>query len=92
MSTRLEKSAEQEGCEYLEAHGWFVAKFTSPGLRGVPDRICIRNGRTVFIEWKRGNLVPSKQQEKRHREMREFGVEVYSFNEYSYGLFRKTMA
>lgn len=34
-------------------HGFLSMKFTSPNLNGVPDRIIIGNGYTVFVEVKK---------------------------------------
>lgn len=75
--TVLESSVESGIRKYAELRGWWCVKFVSPGLRGVPDRLFIRNGRHVFIEIKRSGEEPTTQQSKRHREMREHGAEVY---------------
>ena len=34
-------------------HGFLYYKFTSPAHSGVPDRILIGHGKTVFVELKR---------------------------------------
>lgn len=73
----LEKTIEAQGEEYAEKRGWWCCKFTSPSLRGVPDRIYIRRGRVVFIEWKKFGEEPTAQQHKRHRDMRAHGAEVH---------------
>jgi len=75
-STPLESSIEADAITYAERHGWWIAKFVSPGLRGVPDRIFIRDGRVLFLELKRPGEEPTRQQLKRHREMRAHGAEV----------------
>lgn len=63
-----------------KAHGFLCFKFAPSGIRGVPDRICIGNGRTVFIECKSdvGHLKP--QQKLRIKEMREHGAYVAVIN------------
>ena len=73
----LEKHVERPAKAYAKERGWWVAKFVSPGLNGVPDDILIRNGRVLFIEFKRpgGELRP--QQVKRIRDMRAHGAEVH---------------
>jgi len=73
----LESSVEGDAIDYAEKQGWWVAKFVSPGRRGVPDRIFIRDGRVLFIEFKRPGKTAEPQQKKRHREMREHGAEVH---------------
>lgn len=81
MSDR-EVILEAQIVAFAERRGWWTAKFMSPGTRGVPDRIFIRakfdeGKRVVFIEVKKLDEVPTPQQLKRHREMREHGAEVY---------------
>lgn len=73
----LEKTIEEKGEAYADRRGWWHCKFTSPGTPSVPDRIYIRRGRVVFIEWKRPGEEPTVKQYKRHREMREHGAEVH---------------
>lgn len=75
--TVLESSVESQIKDYAERRGWWYAKFTSPGLRGVPDRLFIRGGRHVFIEVKRPGEEPNVQQYRRHRDMRRHGAEVH---------------
>ena len=72
-----ESKVEAEIRKYAKSRGWWVAKFVSPGLRGVPDRIFIRNGVTVFLEVKRPGEEPTLQQRKRHTDMRQYGARVY---------------
>jgi len=73
---QLESEIESEITDFAEVRGWWQAKFTSPGLRGVADRIFIRRGRHVFIEIKRHGEEPTLQQQKRARDMRSAGAEV----------------
>jgi hypothetical protein len=79
--TVYEADIEKKIVAAAERLGWWVAKFVSPGLNGVPDRIFLRlvgnRFRCVFIEVKRPDEEPSAQQAKRHRELREHGAEVY---------------
>ncbi len=71
---------ERPVCEYAKSRGWFVDKVVSPGRRGFPDRVFIRNGRVVFCEFKAPGEKPTVQQSKRHREMRDHGAEVVWFD------------
>lgn len=79
--TVYEADIEKKIVKAAQRHGWWAAKFVSPGLNGVPDRIFLRKVdgwlRCVFIEVKRPGATPDKQQEIRHRELREHGAEVY---------------
>jgi len=61
----------------IEAIGGKCMKFVSPGMSGVPDRICLfPGGRVIFIETKApgGRLRPL--QRKRHQELRKLGFKV----------------
>lgn len=73
----LESSIEEQVWRYAESRGWWQAKFTSPGLRAVPDRLFIRNGVHIFIEFKKEGEDLRKQQAKRKRDMEEHGATVY---------------
>lgn len=77
-----ESVIEGDIVEYAESRGWWTTKYTSPGRRGVPDRIFLRKRqgegkRTVFIEVKKVGEEPTVQQAKVHRDMRAQGAEVY---------------
>lgn len=75
-----ETPLERQICKFAERRGWIVYKWVSPGVRGVPDRMFIRNGRVIFAEIKRADKEPSKQQGIRHAELRAAGVDVYSWD------------
>lgn len=74
---RLEKFIESDIGDFAKMRGWWYSKFTSPGKRAVPDRLFIRKGRHVFIEVKKHGEVPTRQQLRRHQDMRDHGAEVY---------------
>lgn len=77
---KRESAVEKEIIEYAKATGWWVAKFTAPGKKGVPDRIFIHRGTVVFIEIKAPGEKPSEQQEIRMREMKKYGAIVAWFD------------
>ena len=58
-----------------EAHGGMCMKFTS-GITGVPDRIVLLAGHTVFVETKAPGGSPRRLQLHRHGEMRAVGADV----------------
>lgn len=58
----LEKTIETAACKWARAAGWIVYKFVSPGNVGVPDRIFLRRGAVVFIEFKATGKKPTKRQ------------------------------
>jgi hypothetical protein len=73
----LEKTIEKKTTDKAKALGWWACKLTSPSFAGIPDRMFIRNGRVVFIEFKRQGEKPRKLQEIVIRDMRFHGAEVY---------------
>lgn len=85
-----EIEVERPASQYAEMRGWFEVKIMMASKRGMPDRLYIRDGRFVFVEYKRPGGVPTKQQERRHRELREYGAEVHWVDnlEQAYEIFR----
>jgi Holliday junction resolvase len=72
-----ENKIESEVCNYAETLGWLQFKFSSPNQKGVPDRIFIRNGAVLFIEFKATGANPTKLQRKKIREILTQGVRVF---------------
>lgn len=60
-----------------EAKKFLCYKFVSPGHNGVPDRVIIGNGLTVFVETKAPDGKLRKIQEHRIKEMKKNGAIVY---------------
>lgn len=60
-----------------EKAGWFVRKVAWPGRIGAPDRVFIKGGRTVWIEFKAPGKAPRLSQELEHERMRSAGAEVH---------------
>lgn len=57
--------------------GGSCEKFTSPGRRSVPDRICLfPGGRIIFVELKAPGKTPSKLQQRDHERRRAMGFDV----------------
>ena len=59
-----ESEIETKVSNYAKSKGWLSYKFTSPSNRGVPDRIYMKNGICLFIEFKAPKKKPTKLQEK----------------------------
>lgn len=72
-----ESKVEKEVCKYAKKYGWRCVKFTSPNLRGVPDRMFLRSGIAMFIEFKDEGEEPSKQQVKRMSELSAMGFQCF---------------
>lgn len=58
-------------------HGFLYYKFTSPAHSGVPDRILIGHGKTIFVELKRPGGDPRILQKRVFADMRKHGAMVY---------------
>lgn len=58
--------------------GCKAIKFIDPGSRNAPDRIVFcPNGRTLFLEFKRGKEKPRKGQISYHKGLISLGYKVY---------------
>lgn len=73
----LEKNIEDYLNQQVKKVGGLSRKYTSPGRRGVPDRIVILNGHVYFIELKRPGEKPRPDQLAEHRAMKKNGVVVF---------------
>lgn len=66
-------------CKYArEKYSAQTLKFTSPGRRGVPDRIIIfPSGNLIFIEFKAPGRKPTDAQVREIGRLTEYGQQVY---------------
>lgn len=71
--SRIEKTSRL----FAEKCGWFQVKIEKASINGFPDRLFIRGGKTIYVEFKSdtGRLRP--EQERVITEMRSKGAEVY---------------
>lgn len=81
-----ESQIEKTVCNKAEAAGYFVRKVQWLGRRGAPDRLFIRDGVHVWIEFKDGAKPPSDLQLRNRRHMREAGAEVHVVGTVKHGL------
>lgn len=74
---KLEIEDETKTVKQAVKHGWKVRKLMFIGVRGAPDRLFGKDGRSILIEFKRPGETPSLQQLRRHKELTEdFGFTV----------------
>lgn len=72
-----EKKIEQYLVDEVEKLRGIAFKWSSPGNRGVPDRICfLPKGTIVFVECKATGKRPTPLQRKVVQSLRDFGQEV----------------
>ena len=73
-----ESKIEKAVCDYAKVEGWLTYKFTSPGQKGVPDRIFMRGGEMFFIEFKAtGKSLRKLQDHMAIRIEKDGGFRVY---------------
>lgn len=72
-----EKTIEKKLVRRAAEAGGLCMKFTSPGMRGVPDRIVLLpGGHITFVEVKAPGKTPDKIQKTVHAMIRELGFKV----------------
>lgn len=71
-----EKTIEQALRQAIQADGGICWKLVSPGVDGVPDRICLKAGRAVFVEVKAPGKKPRPLQIRRMNQLRSHGFTV----------------
>lgn len=75
-----ESHIEKAVCVWAKNDGWLIFKFSSPSLRGVPDRMFIKDGLIVFIEFKAPNKKPTPLQAATMAKMGRYGAKVAWFD------------
>ena len=80
-----ESYIEKRVCKYAKDKGWLVYKFQSPAQRGVPDRIFLKQGKILFIEFKAPGKQPTKQQLYTHERFVEQGFGVFVIDSFDAG-------
>ena len=60
----------------FERAGWLVVKLIKTNTNGIPDLMCLKSGKTIFVEVKQPGKVPTPLQLYRHEELRAKGFEV----------------
>ena len=72
-----EATIERAVCDFAKRRGWLAYKFVSPGNRAVPDRLFVRGGRVVFVEFKAPGKRPTRLQRREHFKLIGAGLAVY---------------
>ena len=80
---RNEKKIERDSVRTATEHGWYVKKIVTPGRRGSFDRIFIKHGRHVWIEFKDPDGETSMLQDKEMEKLRDHGAEAYWCDSYA---------
>ena len=61
----------------FERAGWMVVKLLQTNCNGIPDLMCLKHGKTIFIEVKQPGKEPTELQRYRHDELQKQGFTVY---------------
>ena len=72
--TELESKTEAYLRTEVQKRGGLYYKFTSPGNVGVPDRIIVHDGKTIFVELKQEHGTLSKLQELQIARLKKAGA------------------
>ncbi|OCW92681.1 hypothetical protein A9168_14995 [Macellibacteroides sp. HH-ZS] len=72
----LESVIQTRIIKRMEAQGYYVIKLQLTNKNGIPDLLCLKDGKASFIEVKRPGEKPRVLQEYRHNELRELGFDV----------------
>lgn len=72
----LESKVQSRIIKRYEAQGWFVVKLVLTSKPGIPDLLCLKDGKAVFIEVKRPGEKPGPLQDYRIAELRRMGFDV----------------
>ena len=72
-----ESAIERAINKYAKSKGWLAYKFTSPSNRGVPDALYIKDGETIYIEFKAPGKQATKLQSEVIKRFRGNGAVVY---------------
>ena len=76
-----ESDIEKKAKTKVESIGGKCLKFVSPGMRGVPDRICLfPEEKIFFVETKAPGKPLEPLQEKRRKELQAMGFKVYKID------------
>ena len=71
-----EQAIEQALKTAVQTAGGLCWKLISPGVAGVPDRLCLKGGRAVFVEVKAPGCKPRPIQNRRISQLRGHGFTV----------------
>lgn len=70
----------ERACRVIaEQHGAALLKLGAALQRGIPDRMLLWQGRTIFIEFKSPGRYPTPIQRHWHARLRGLGFEVHVF-------------
>jgi Holliday junction resolvase len=79
----LESKIQSKIIKRLESEGWLCVKLIKTNKNGIPDLVCFKDGKSMFIEVKREEGILSELQKYRIDEIRKKGIETRVWTEYN---------
>jgi hypothetical protein len=76
----VESKIEKAVNTYARKRGWLTYKWSSANCRGVPDRIYIRDGVIIMVEYKSPGRKLTPLQAYVHQQLTDAGCTVYVIN------------
>lgn len=73
----LESQIKKKCTEQLEKWGWMVVHLIQTNQNGIPDTLCFKAGRAIFIEFKQPGKIPRELQSYRIRKLQEQGFKTF---------------
>lgn len=80
-----ESLIERKVTAYAERQGWMSYKLNGAGDRGKPDRLYLKAGRAVFVEFKAPGRRTTALQDKQLSKLRELGFAAYVIDDVALG-------
>ena len=81
-----EATIERAVCAYAKSRGCLVMKLAGPNQKGQPDRMFVKNGRVLFIEFKAPGKKPTALQMKWISDLFLQGMSAYSCDDIAAGM------
>ena len=78
----LEKVIQTRIKKKLEEKGYLVVKLINTNCNGIPDLMCLKNGKAIFIEVKQPTGVLSELQKLRIKQLTDLGFECKVWIDY----------
>jgi hypothetical protein len=82
-----ESTIERKVVAFCKRNGVYTRKFVSPAHKGVPDRIFICNGTTLFLEFKAPGKKPTPLQSREMTLIHGHGVPAVCVDSYDIAKF-----
>jgi len=77
VKAKLGSKVEKDAVEWAEENGWHAIKIAKTSIRGYPDRLFVKRGKHVWVEFKGPKEPLLKNQEERIKDLTEAGADVF---------------